>query len=146
MNRDVILIEDDQDDRDLFRMAFDEVCKKEGFTNKLVFITDSAEAIDFLHGCTRPFALISDINMPKIDGFQLKEQIEGNPELKSKCFPFMYLTTSGNNTTYIEKAYRLSAQGYFVKPRTYSEYKSLITSFMLYWRQAKKPGVEALFN
>jgi CheY-like chemotaxis protein len=73
----------------------------------------------------KPFLILSDINMPFMDGLELKQQIDQNSFLKSLNIPFIFITTSSNDDS-VKSAFRLSIQGYFVKPNTYDEYKVLL--------------------
>ncbi|WP_116787965.1 response regulator [Flavobacterium psychrotrophum] len=138
LNGDIIIIEDDADDRDVLVEVFDDVLNKYGYTNKVVLIDDSTKVIDYLKGTTSsPFLIISDINMPKLDGFALRELIFQDQELNDKCIPYVFLTTSGDNTEFMKKAYGLSIQGYFTKPNDYAEYEGLISDMVRYWKVAK---------
>ncbi|MDV6168789.1 response regulator [Flavobacterium sp. DG1-102-2] len=133
-NGDIILIEDDADDREILIEAFDQVMTENNYDNRLVVIEDSSVVINYLKSTkTEPFLLLSDINMPKIDGFTLKDQISNDPELSILSAPYLFLTTS-DTVDYITRAYQASVQGYFAKPVTFSGYKKLISDILSYWK------------
>ena len=139
LNGDIIIIEDDPDDRDILTEVFELVLEKYEYNNKLVVIDDSTKVVDYLRATTTnsPFLIISDINMPKLDGFALRQQIFEDQELNDKCIPYVFLTTSGDNVDFMKKAYGLSIQGYFTKPNDYSEYEGLLSDIVRYWKVAK---------
>ena len=71
MNSDgpVIIIEDDIDDKE----ALEEVFKNLGYPNELMFYSDGQQALDFLNSSdVVPFIILSDINMPKLDGWKIR--------------------------------------------------------------------------
>lgn len=139
-NGDIIIIEDDADDREILTEVFEQVLAENNYPNKVVMLEDSAKVIDYLkESGTEPFILLSDINMPKIDGFALRNRIFSDPDLKDRCIPYIFLTTSGSNENYIQKAYQMSVQGYFCKPVKFDDYKILITEIMAYWKLSKTP-------
>ena len=118
---DIIIIEDDADDRQLLMDIFEEIMEENNYENRLVIVEEAS----------------SDINMPKINGFDLRNQIFSDPKLREKAIPFIFLTTSGYNQDYIKQAYSLSIQGYFAKPNNYKEYKKLLAGILSYWKMAK---------
>jgi len=139
-NGDIIVIEDDADDREILVEAFEQVLAENRYSNRIVVFEDSATVMDYLKtNGTDPFLLISDINMPKIDGFTLRSRIFNDPDLKDRCIPYLFLTTSGNNEEYIRKAYQMSVQGYFSKPVHFKDYKKLISEILAYWKLSRTP-------
>jgi len=140
-NGDIIIIEDDADDREILMEAFEQVLAENNYSNRLVMLEDSATVIDYLkESGTEPFMLMSDINMPKVDGFTLRNRIFSDPELKDRCIPYIFLTTSGTNESYIQQAYQMSVQGYFCKPVKFEDYKILISEIISYWKLSKTPS------
>ena len=72
MHRDILVIEDDEDDRDILKEIFRDL----GYKNNIVFFSDSTEALDYIRRPEiEPFIIISDINMPKLGGFELRNII-----------------------------------------------------------------------
>lgn len=138
LNGDIIIIEDDLEDREILTELVEEVLKKNSYDNKIVLISDSTTVIPYLRSAKdSPFLIISDINMPKLDGFKLRQQIFADQDLNEKCIPYVFLTTSGDNIDFMKKAYGLSIQGYFTKPTDFTEYQSLISDIVRYWKVAK---------
>jgi CheY-like chemotaxis protein len=140
INGAIIVIEDDKDDQDIITELFAEICNEKGYENKLIILEDSSKAFNYLKdNKIEPFLILSDINMPRLDGFALRSQIFNDPELSRVCVPYIFLTTSGNNVQYIEKAFCLSVQGYFQKPTDYNDFKNLLSSLICYWKLSKTP-------
>src|SRR5450631_1467952 len=68
----IVVIEDDEDDQEVLV----EIFRKLGHENELVFFKDGNAALDFLNQTDlHPFLILSDINMPKINGFELRKKI-----------------------------------------------------------------------
>ncbi|MBF0395207.1 MAG: response regulator [Desulfobacterales bacterium] len=57
--------------------------------------------------------IILDINMPRMDGLEFLKKIQQSPSYSS--IPVIILTTEGQNADK-DKAFKLGAKGYFVKP------------------------------
>ena len=138
LNGDIIIIEDDLEDREILTELVEEVLRKNSYDNKIILISDSTTVIPYLRSAKEsPFLIISDINMPKLDGFKLRQQIFEDQDLNDKCIPYVFLTTSGDNVDFMKKAYGLSIQGYFTKPNDFTEYKNLLSDIVRYWKVAK---------
>lgn len=135
-NGEIIIIEDDQDDREFLQDIFESL----DIANKVVFFEDPTQVISYLDGLSaRPFMVLSDINMPKLDGFELRSLVMQNDTLCRKCVPYIFLSTSENPDN-IEKAYSLSANGYFKKESSFSVYRSMINEIVTYWKRSHIPA------
>jgi two-component system, chemotaxis family, chemotaxis protein CheY len=88
---------------------------------------DGAEAVQILKD--RTFGLIlSDINMPQMDGLQLLAKIKEMEHLKS--IPVIMITTEGGHGKVME-AVQLGATGYVRKPFTADQIKEKLTGVLL---------------
>ncbi|MHA4807904.1 response regulator [Flavitalea flava] len=138
MNRGgpVVIIEDDEDDQELLMAIF----KKLPYTNEIIFFGDSEEALVYLNRAdVSPFLIISDVNMPRLNGFALRDKIRSDSELHTKCIPYLFFSTNANHTTVLE-AYSLSVQGFFIKESSMSELEKTITVIMDYWIRCIAPN------
>jgi len=138
MNRNgpIIIIEDDADDKDML----EEVFKKLGYTNELLFFLDGQAALDFLNRSdVIPFLILSDINMPKLSGLALRDKIKMDAKLQLKCIPYLFFTTASSEQAVID-AYSLSAQGFFIKQNTMAELEKTISVIMEYWKRCAAPN------
>src|SRR5689334_18178774 len=130
MNTDapILIIEDDKDDRDILNDVFLEL----RYPNEIIFFNTGGKAYDYiLNNIQKPFLIISDLNMPLMNGFELRDKICEHEEMRVRCVPYIFLTTSISPNHIIE-AYSKSIQGFFVKPDTYQEMVALIKSIVEY--------------
>jgi len=132
----IIIIEDDQDDQEIIG----EIFEKLGYENKVIFFKDGNDTLEFLNRTdVHPFLILSDINMPVIDGFELRNKIYTNEMLQTKCIPYLFFTTSSNRKE-VERAYGLSVQGFFVKPNSVRELENTLKKVMDYWIECIAPS------
>src|ERR1700730_15114372 len=108
----IIVIEDDLDDQEILGAIF----RKLDYPNQVHFFKDGEKALEYLNQTNvHPFLILSDINMPKIDGFDLRKIVFENKQLSMKCIPYLFFTTGVTKKAVIE-AYAMSVQGFFHKP------------------------------
>lgn len=132
----VIVIEDDIDDQELLT----EVFQKLGYTNELSFFNDGQEALDYLNNTDIiPFLILSDINMPKLDGFALREKVKIDAKLQLKCIPYLFFSTAASQQTVID-AYSMSVQGFFIKQNSIQGLEETIDVIMKYWTKCTSPN------
>lgn len=138
MNKDgtIIIIEDDADDQFVLEEVFNELA----YPNKRMYFKSGALALDFLYSTTeRPFIIISDINLPQLNGLELRRKVQQDAELSLRCIPYVYFTTALNQQVVID-AYSTSAQGFFVKPAEFNEIKETIDVMIKYWKKCAAPN------
>lgn len=132
----IIVIEDDIDDQEMLTTIF----KKLNYVNKIVFYKDGNEALEYLNQTdVQPFLILSDINMPKINGFELREKIFTNKQLQTKCIPYLFFSTGADKKTVLD-AYSLSVQGFFVKPNSMQGLECTIRKIVEYWQECIAPN------
>lgn len=132
----IIIIEDDVEDQEILV----EIFKKLGYENTIVYFGDGNEALDYLNKTdVHPFLILSDINMPKINGFELRNKVFTNEQLQTKCIPYLFFTTAANKKSVVE-AYALSVQGFFKKPDSIDELESTIRKIIEYWQECIAPS------
>ncbi|GGD30744.1 response regulator [Flavobacterium orientale] len=138
MNRKgpIVIIEDDADDQEIIKQALDAL----DYDNELIFFLDSNEALEYLtEKDVEPFIVFSDINMPKLNGIELREKIHENESLRSKSIPFLFFSTSAEQN-HIVDAYSKSVQGFFIKPSKYKEVKDIMKVILDYWSKCVSPN------
>ena len=134
-NGPIIVIEDDMDDQELMAEVFEEL----GFKNEILFFGDGELALDHLiNNHVEPFIVFSDINMPKLNGMELRDKIHNNEDLRLKCIPYLLFTTSANQQHVID-AYSKSVQGFFVKPNNMEKLSDIIKKIVEYWQECESP-------
>lgn len=135
----IIVIEDDEDDQEVLSRVFTEL----NYPNEVIFFSDGFSAYEYLESSNdKPFLILSDINLPKLNGFQLRDKVRNNEQLKLKCIPYLFLTTAAEHNSVID-AYSRSVQGFFTKPGQYSEILRIIKNIIEYWKDCHSPNVVA---
>ena len=132
----IIIIEDDIDDQDILAEIFKEL----NYNNKLIFFGDSLKALEYLTDTEiEPFLVLSDINMPRLSGLELREKVINNEDLRLKSIPYLFFSTSAEQRHVID-AYSRSIQGFFVKPAGYEKLKKVIVKIVEYWQECESPN------
>lgn len=132
----IIVIEDDEDDQLLMQETF----KTLKYPNEVLFFHDGYKALEFIEKTdVKPFLIISDVNMPTINGFELRQKICNNAELSVRCIPYLFFTT-GSNRQWVVDAYALSAQGFFIKPNSMEALERTIRNIVEYWQDCHAPS------
>lgn len=132
----IIVIEDDLDDQEILV----EIFQKLGYANRIIYFHDGNDALVYLNKSdVQPFLILSDINMPKIGGFELRNRVFTNEQLQTKCIPYLFFTTSANKKAVID-AYTMSVQGFFVKPTSMQALENTIRKIVEYWQECIAPN------
>ncbi len=132
----IVLVEDDVDDQEFICEAL----KALQVTNEVIIFENGQKALDYLNLTTqKPFLIISDVNLPVMNGLQLKTKIFASEYLRSKSIPFIFLSTSADIRA-VNQAYDLSVQGFFVKESSYDKIKEQLSMIVNYWSLCKHPN------
>ena len=133
---DLLIVEDSFDDAEL---AIREL-KKHNLANNLYHVKDGEQALDFIFGIGKyadtrtiynlPKLILLDIQMPKVNGIEVLQQLKAN-EL-TKCTPVVILTSSKEDPD-IKKCYALGANSYIVKPVNFEAFAAAIKNLGFYW-------------
>ena len=131
----IILIEDDSDDKEILQEIFSEL----KYENEIIFFDDGLKAFDYLLDTNiTPFLIITDINLPKLSGIELREKIRNSENTRLQCVPVLYFTNEASQSTLID-AYNQSVQGFFKKPATYYQFAQTIKFIIQYWKECRSP-------
>lgn len=132
----IVIVEDDADDQQFFTEVFKEL----NYKNEIIFFSDGQEAYNYLCAQTsEPFIVFSDINMPKLNGMELRKQIHENENIRVKTIPYLFFTTSAAQESVID-AYSKSIQGFFIKPSNFEELKNTMRTIVEYWQKCESPN------
>ena len=135
-NGPVIIIEDDIDDQEILTEVFQNL----KYPNELMFFSDGQKALEFISaGNVVPFIILSDINLPKLTGFELREKLKTDANLALRCIPYLFFSTALNQKAVID-AYSMSVQGFFVKQSSMAELEKTISVIMEYWKRCAAPN------
>jgi CheY-like chemotaxis protein len=106
----ILLVEDDQDDQDLFIMALSGIKEETLFAIAI----NGKEAIEWLHtSLSLPAVIFMDINMPVMDGMECLSEIAKDPLINS--IPVVMLSSDIHQR---ERAQQLGAVAFIEKPNS----------------------------
>jgi len=136
-DKQIMLIEDNPDDRDLTIRAL----KKNNILNPVTVARDGAEALTMLleddHRDQRnPALILLDLNLPKVDGLEVLRRIRADQ--RTRVIPVLVLTSSIYEQD-LRTAYDLGANGYIRKPVTFSEFSEAVRTIDLFWLLLNQP-------
>lgn len=132
-----MIIEDDKDDQELLEETFSTL----DYPNLVIFFTNGNEALEYLlQANTPPVLIISDVNMPNISGFEIREKINNNKKLQRLQIPYVFFTTAAQKAT-VEGRYSLPDQGFFKKPNTMHDFQNTIKTIVEYWLGSYAPSI-----
>jgi len=130
----ILLIEDDLIDR----MTVERALKEIRVTNRLDFMGNGEEALDFLRDPTneKPGIILLDLNMPKMNGIDFLKIAKQDPALKR--IPVIVLTTSKDERDRVD-SFNLGVAGYMIKPVDYMQFVEVVKAIDLYWTLSELP-------
>jgi CheY-like chemotaxis protein len=131
----ILLVEDDEVDVKALKWAFDKL----KVANPLVIARDGVEALEVLRELPRPYLIITDINMPRMNGIELLRQIRQNDQLRDSIV--FVLTTSNDEQDKID-AYDLNVAGYMLKTDMGTSFQRAISLIDNYWKVVEFPDRE----
>ncbi len=141
---EILLVEDSINDAELTIREM----KKHNLANELFHVKDGEEALDFIFGRGafadriiehRPKLVLLDIQMPKVNGIEVLEQIKTDE--RTKTIPVVMLTSSKEDPD-IKRCYELGANSYIVKPVNFEAFTAAIKSIHYYWLLLNEPPVK----
>ena len=131
------------EDDDLCLMGLNRAFKAAKITNTVSFAHDGIEALEMLRGTNgrprvpRPFIILLDLNMPRMDGMEFLRELRKDEELK-KTIVFI-MTTSDANEDKV-KAYNLGVAGYILKSNPANAFLEATALLGTYWRVVEFPA------
>jgi two-component system, chemotaxis family, response regulator Rcp1 len=129
---DILIVEDNPGDALLIK----EVLNDSKLFNRLLFVKDGVEAMDFLHRkggyseMPRPDLIILDLNLPKKDGREVLSEIKADASLKS--IPIVIMTNSQAEED-ILTSYKLHANCFITKPLDLNQFIRVIKTIEDFW-------------
>ncbi|MFC6095398.1 response regulator [Flavobacterium qiangtangense] len=126
-----VLVDDDPNDRDLFKDAFSSLRVK----STLALLKDGEEALEFFSTAAElPHILFLDLNMPRVGGMEVLKVLRSDPKFSS--LPIAIYSTS-NAESHIESSLSFGANLCIVKTNSFEKLKSAIESALkIQWRYA----------
>ncbi len=125
-----MLVEDSPDDVTLTLRAFDncDASCTDGWS--LDVVNDGEEAIEYLSTQRLPKLILLDLNLPRIDGFEVLKYICSHE--RTKAIPVIVLTSSAEEQD-IKRAYHLGANSYICKPINFNRFYEVTKELSFYW-------------
>lgn len=139
---DILLVEDSDADAELTLR----VLRKARLANRVVWVKDGQEALDFLYGegeyvdrpPARPRLVLLDLKLPRLNGIDVLRRLKGDERQKS--IPVVMLTSSNEERDIVE-SYSLGVNSYLIKPVEFDKLGEQVVNAGLYWLLANKvPG------
>lgn len=136
INQPLLLVEDNPMDLELTLHAL----ASRKLINPIEVARDGEEALAYIgqweNGSPVPVVILLDLKLPKVSGLEVLEVIKNHPTFKT--IPVVILTTS-SETSDIERAYKLGANSYIVKPVDFDKFMEVARQIELYWSVINKP-------
>ena len=144
-NATILIVDDDADFLTFVERAF----RQNGVTSPIHRVHDGAEAIAYMMGEGKyadrktyeyPTFIMTDLKMPKADGFAVLEHLKSNPEWA--IIPTVVFSSSSDLDD-IKKCYMLGASSYHVKPLSMVELREHLDILHKYWMTCETPEVDS---
>ena len=133
----IVIVEDSEEDFSAIQRVF----RRASTDVQLVWYRDGEEVMKALANVGRrmftghdtPGMLLLDLNLPGIDGREILARIKRDAFLKS--VPVVIFSTSSSPKD-IAFCYEQGANGYMVKPMSFTQFEKKLLLFIEYWTQA----------
>ena len=138
---EILLVEDNPTDAELAIRAL----KKSNLANKLVWVKDGAEALDFIFATgaytqrcvvNPPKVILLDLHLPKVDGMEVLRRVKS--DARTKAIPVVVLTSSKEDRD-VAESYQLGVNSYISKPVEFDEFAKVVSDLGLYWLLVNRP-------
>ena len=119
-NLHIVIAEDDSDDADVMYETFN---KNPNF-GKVSIVNNGEELLNYLKSTSNaiPDVVLTDINMPILDGIEALQQILNDINLKTiPCFVY----STSINPAYKEKCDVLGVKAYLIKPYSFEAFEEI---------------------
>ncbi|MFK7966583.1 MAG: response regulator [Burkholderiaceae bacterium] len=134
----ILLVDDDEVDREAMVRAFE----KEGIKNPIVLADDGVHALEILRGTpttpplTRPYIILLDLNMPRMNGLEFLEVLRDDPSLATSL---VFVLTTSNDEADKLAAYAHNIAGFITKQKAAEDFSVLSKMLSVYWRLIELP-------
>src|SRR5438105_3023790 len=141
MNGTVLIIEDEENDAFFLKTAL----KKAGILNPIQVVENGRLALDYLSGMGEfedrknfplPSVIFLDLKLPQVNGLEILKWIREERSLPSMV---VVVLTSSSLDEDIDRAYRLGANSYVVKPSSRDKLIAIVKDFGNWWFKHNEP-------
>jgi len=128
----ILLAEDNDNDVELTKLGF----RRAKFAVELHHVSNGEECLAFLRkqapyaAAPTPDIILLDLNMPRMDGIEVMEEINKDEQLKHLVTVVM---TSSKADEDVMRSYKLRCSSYLVKPINFEAFAKMIESLGDYW-------------
>ena len=124
--KQILIVDDDKDDTDFYAATVQQL--RSSYLVKCIH--DVRKALEWLmHTHVAPSLIISDVNMPYMNGFEFRKAILANQTLKQLAMPFVFLTTASTRINEFI-AEQLSVVGIYEKPSSLQQMTNVFESIL----------------
>lgn len=129
--RPILLVDDNEDDVFIMQTVF----RKVGISNPVQVLKNGEEAIHYLSGegayadrerFPIPTVILLDLNMPRVNGFEVLSWIRQQPTLKRII---VEVITASSRPGDVERAFDAGANSYFIKPSRMEELIEMMSAW-----------------
>jgi len=147
MNGTLLIIEDEENDAFFLKDAL----KKAGIPNPIQVVADGRVALDYLSGTGEfgdrrrypvPAVVFLDLKLPQVNGLAILKWIREQADLPSML---VVILTASSLDEDIERAYRLGANSYVVKPSSRDKLVEILKDFGNWWFKHNAPPPRRLY-
>lgn len=133
--RSILLVEDDANDIELTKRAFE----RNRLANVFLVARDGAEALEMLFGSSMEAMhadlselqlILLDLKLPKVSGLEVLRKIRADE--RTRMIPVVILTSSDEERDVVE-SYGLGANSYVRKPIDFEQFVEAVRELGLYW-------------
>jgi CheY-like chemotaxis protein len=120
----ILLIDDDEDDQEIFLAALERKSKAVSFTGE----KNARTALDKLaQGLLNPDMIFLDLNMPVMNGIQFLGEIKTRERIKN--IPIIVFSTT-SQSKFIKETSELGASGFITKPDNLEDLAELLSKYI----------------
>ncbi len=128
------------DDNAFFRVGLREILKSEGYT--VIEAQDGRDALRKMRDTT-PELIISDINMPHMDGYAFFQEVHANPQWVG--IPFIFLSAYDSPEDVVAGK-KLGVEDYLTKPIDYNELVSIVQAKLTRFRELRMVQLQQAYE
>ena len=138
----ILVAEDNPDEALLLQRAF----KRAGLQVQVHICKDGDEATEYLRGAKAfsdrskypfPDMVITDLKMPRCNGFELLERMK--QENGCSVYPRVVLSASAEDRD-VERAFQMGASCYLQKPARFEDLVQMVRSLVNFWHDTLVPS------